>query len=176
MLSRVERLEPLRDDARRESTAIRQVLSEREEQALTAARLSPPPYIVKELGERPREPAKAKAWDQGVKTIESYRQEHGVTDRQGAFGREPRSNSQKAAREAAQRRVREAQLRLGRAPARAGKDDQAEHQARFQHWPLRPRPARLWHRACGRQPPAGVGRCAPLTAAARGGFWAGGSG
>lgn len=33
---------------------------------------------------------------------------------QRAFGREPRSNPQKAAREAAQRRVREAQLRLGR--------------------------------------------------------------
>ncbi len=114
MRSRVERLEPLRDDARRESAAIRQVLTEREEQALTAARLSPPPYIVKELGERPREPAKAKAWDQGVKTIESYRQEHGVTDRRRALGREPQSNSQKAAREAARRRVREVQLRLGR--------------------------------------------------------------
>jgi hypothetical protein len=61
MRSRVERLEPLRDDARRESAAIRQVLSEREEQALTAARLSPPSYIVKELGERPREPVEAKA-------------------------------------------------------------------------------------------------------------------
>jgi hypothetical protein len=114
MRSRVERLEPLRDDARRESAAIRQVLAEREDQALIAARLSPPSYIVKELGERPREPAKVKAWNQGVKTIESYRQEHGVTDGQGAFGREPRSNSQKVAREAAQRRVREAQLRLGR--------------------------------------------------------------
>lgn len=114
MRSRVERLEPLRDDARRESAAIRQVLSEREEQALTAARLSPPSYIVKELGERPSDPAKGKAWDRGVKEIEHYRQEHGVTDKRHAFGREPQSNSQKAAREAAQRRLHDSMRHLGR--------------------------------------------------------------
>jgi hypothetical protein len=46
----------------------------------------------------------------------------------------------------------------------------------FQHWPLSPDPARLWHRARGRQPPVGVGRCAPLTAASRGARLAGRSG
>jgi hypothetical protein len=49
-----------------------------------------------------------------VKEIESYRQEHGVTDKRRVFGREPESISQRAVREAARRRLRETQLRLGR--------------------------------------------------------------
>jgi conjugative relaxase-like TrwC/TraI family protein len=107
-------MEPPGDGARREREIAGQLLAERQEQMLTAVRLSPPSYIVKELGERPSDPAKGKAWDRGVKEIESYRQEHGVTDKRHAFGREPKSISQQAAREAAQRRLRETQLRLGR--------------------------------------------------------------
>jgi hypothetical protein len=97
MQSRVEGLEPLRGDAGRESAAIRQILAEHSEQMLTAARTSPSPYILKELGERPTDPTKAKAWDRGVKTIEGYRSEHGITDKSHALGREPPSRSQQRA-------------------------------------------------------------------------------
>jgi conjugative relaxase-like TrwC/TraI family protein len=101
-------------DARRGQAIARQILAEREERVMTAMRISPPDYIVKELGRRPTDPVKARAWDSGVKGIENYRQENGVTDTQRALGREPQSASQRAAREAAQRRLLEAQRRLGR--------------------------------------------------------------
>jgi conjugative relaxase-like TrwC/TraI family protein len=113
-VAKLERMEPPGSALRRERTIADQLLSEREEQMLTAIRLSPPSYVTKELGERPSDPAKGKAWDRGVKEIEGYRREHGVTDKRRAFGREPESISQRAAREAAQRRLRETQLRLGR--------------------------------------------------------------
>ncbi len=108
------KVEPPTYDARREQAIARQVLAEREERVMTAMRTSPPPYIAKELGERPTDPTKARAWDRGVEGIERYRQENGVTDRQSALGREPQSALQRAAREAAQRRLLEAQRRLGR--------------------------------------------------------------
>jgi hypothetical protein len=110
---KLERMEPLGAVARREREIADQVLAKRTEQALIAARLSPPPYIVKELGERPTDPAKAKTWDIGVKEIESYRLEHGVEDRTSALGREPQGASRSAAREAAQRRLVETRRRLG---------------------------------------------------------------
>jgi hypothetical protein len=114
MAMRAQRkVEPPTYDARRELSVARQVLAEREERVMTAIRVSPPDYIVKELGERPTDPVKAKAWDSGVKGIEGYRHENGITDRQSALGREPQSASQRAARESAERRLRESQRRLG---------------------------------------------------------------
>jgi uncharacterized protein involved in exopolysaccharide biosynthesis len=47
-----------------------------------------------------------------VKDIESYRLEHGVTDKRHALGHEPQGASRSAAREAAQRRLLETQRRL----------------------------------------------------------------
>jgi hypothetical protein len=113
-VAKLEWMEPPGSALRRERAIADQLLAEREEQMLTAVRLSPPSYVVKELGERPSDPAKGKAWDRGAKEIENYRQEHGVTDKRSALGREPHSTSQQAAREAALRRLREAQRRLGR--------------------------------------------------------------
>jgi ATP-dependent exoDNAse (exonuclease V) alpha subunit len=112
-IAKLERMEPPGAVARREREIADQVLAKRTEQALLAARLSPSPYIVRELGERPTDPAKAKTWDSGVKEIESYRLEHGVKDRTHALGREPQGASRSAAREAAQRRLLETQRRLG---------------------------------------------------------------
>jgi conjugative relaxase-like TrwC/TraI family protein len=111
-IAKLERMEPPEALARREREIADQVLAKRTEQALLAARLSPPPYIVKELGERPTDPAKTKTWDSGVKEIESYRLEHGVKDRTSALGREPQGASRSASREAAQRRLLETQRRL----------------------------------------------------------------
>jgi len=113
-VKRLESMEPPTDAVRRECDAIDRLLGEREERMLTAARIQPPTYITHEMGARPADPAKAKAWDRGVKTIEGYRQEHGVTDKRNAFGREPQSPAQQLARERALRQLREAQLRLGR--------------------------------------------------------------
>ncbi len=108
----LEQMEPPTKEARRERELAEQLLAQRSAQALAAARIEPPSYIVKELGERPTEPTKARAWDQGVREIEGYRNEHGVTDTGHAFGREPKG-AERAGREAAQRRLAEVQRRLG---------------------------------------------------------------
>jgi len=99
--------------ARRECEITDQLLTTRSAQALAAARIEPPSYIVKELGERPTDLVKAKAWDRGVQGIESYRLEHGVRDTSHTFGREPQSGAGVAARKAAQRRLADSQRRLG---------------------------------------------------------------
>ena len=79
------------------------VLAERERAATTAARLSPPDYIKRELGERPSDPTKARAWDKAVRGVEGYRVRHGVRDRDNALGPKPKDR----AAQAEQRRVRE---------------------------------------------------------------------
>jgi hypothetical protein len=55
---------------------------------------------------------KAKAWDRSVQGIEGFRLEHGVKDTRSAFGAEPHDAAARMAREAARRRLAEAQRRL----------------------------------------------------------------
>jgi hypothetical protein len=100
--------------ARRELAAAEQVLDERLRLAVLAARLSPPDYITKELGERPSERAKARSWDRGVGLIEGYRQEHGIKDSGRAFGAKPNDSAERAARKQAQRQLQRLQRDLGR--------------------------------------------------------------
>jgi hypothetical protein len=111
--ARLAQMEPPSSAARREREIAGQLLDTRSAQALTAARIEPPAYIVKELGQRPADPAKAKAWDSGVQSIEGYRLGHGVKDTRNALGREPQDAAARAAREAARRRLAETQRRLG---------------------------------------------------------------
>lgn len=120
-LARARQLEPITDTASREKALVGQVLAERRELAMTAARLSPPLYITKELGERPSDPATRKAWEHGVEGIERYRQEHGITNRMRALGPEPRREreSERIAHRLAERRLRERQAQLGREARRA---------------------------------------------------------
>lgn len=99
--------------ARREREIADQLLDTRSAQALAAARIEPPAYIAKELGERPTDPARAKTWDRGVQGVERYRLENGVKDARNAFGREPQDAVARAAREAARRRLAKTQRRLG---------------------------------------------------------------
>lgn len=101
------------DAARREFAVADQVLAERRQLAITAARLSPPTYITKELGERPTDPAKRVAWDRGVAGIERYRQEHGIKDPSKAFGLEAKRGAERARQQAATRRLQEIQRALG---------------------------------------------------------------
>jgi conjugative relaxase-like TrwC/TraI family protein len=113
-IEKLEGMEPPSSELRREREIADQILTKRSEQALAAARIETPSYIVKELGQRPTDPAKARAWDRGVEGIERYRQGFGVKERGSALGAEPTSASQNLAREAALRALREAQLRIGR--------------------------------------------------------------
>ncbi len=53
--------------ARQELAVADQVLAQRRQLAITAARVAPPPYISKERGERPSDPAKRKAWIAGLR-------------------------------------------------------------------------------------------------------------
>lgn len=92
---------------------VAQVLAERRELAVIAVRIAPPAYVTKELGERPADPEKRRSWEAGVRTIEGYRQEHGVKDPDHAFGRDT-SRSAERAREQAQQRLRQSQRELGR--------------------------------------------------------------
>ncbi|HEU4904779.1 MAG TPA: hypothetical protein VFT19_01525 [Solirubrobacterales bacterium] len=112
--ARLSELAPPSPAVRREHEIARQVLAEREEKMLLAARLSPPAYVVKELGERPAEPEKARAWDRGVREIESYRNERSVTDKDSALGPRPEDRFERTSYEHAQNRIREAQRRLDR--------------------------------------------------------------
>jgi conjugative relaxase-like TrwC/TraI family protein len=77
-------------ELRAELAVIDSVLAERRRLAITAARISPPAYVTRALGERPAEPGPRAHWEAGLNAIERYRQEHGVRDRENALGRRPR--------------------------------------------------------------------------------------
>ncbi|MGN6814827.1 MAG: hypothetical protein ACTHK3_01925 [Solirubrobacterales bacterium] len=62
-----------------------------------------PDYIKRELGERPSDPMKARAWDKAVRGIEGYRTRNGVRSKDSALGRKPKE----PAKQAEQRRVKE---------------------------------------------------------------------
>lgn len=101
------------DAARREFVVADQVLAERRQLAITAARISPPTYVTKELGERPKDLTKRDAWNRGVAHIEGYRQRNGVTDQRNAFGKEGKGGAERARQEQARRRLLQTQRELG---------------------------------------------------------------
>jgi len=101
------------DAVRRELAVADRVLVERRQLVITAASITPPPYITSELGERPSDPAKQKVWERGVAHIERYRQEHGVNDPSRALGREAGRAAERARQREAVRRLREMQRVLG---------------------------------------------------------------
>lgn len=111
-VAKLGRMEPSGTEVRREREIAARLLDARSAQALTAARIEPPAYIVEELGERPADSIKARAWDRGVQGVERYRLEHGVRDKGNAFGHEPQGALARATREAAQRRLAEIRRRL----------------------------------------------------------------
>jgi hypothetical protein len=106
----LRQMPPVEHAARRELVAAEQVFDERLQAAVLAARLAPPTYITRELGQRPVDPVKRESWDSGVGKIESYREEHGVTDKSRAFGTRPQERS---APKAAERSLRRIQRELG---------------------------------------------------------------
>jgi hypothetical protein len=118
-----EQLPEVGHKARAKMAVAEHILAERERLAATAARLSPPDYIKRELGERPSDPAKARAWDRAVRGIEGYRTRNGVRDKHSALGAKPKDH----AAQAEQRRVRE---RLQRAQRQLGLKRQLQRAAR----------------------------------------------
>jgi hypothetical protein len=104
------RMAAVEHQARRELAVAEQVLDERLRLAFTAARIAPPAYITKELGERPLDRAKQRTWDRGVAEIETYRQRYDVKDPNRALGRERRREIEQRA---VLRRIHEAQRALG---------------------------------------------------------------
>jgi hypothetical protein len=108
----LEQMEPPGTEVRRERELAEQLLAQRAAQELAVARIEPPPYIVEELGERPVESARARVWDQGVREIEGYRLEHGVTDMARVFGPKPPEPGERLERRNAERRLAHHQRRL----------------------------------------------------------------
>jgi hypothetical protein len=105
-------LPPIREDARRELAAVEEVLTAREQMTRTAARIAPPQYIVAELGQRPTDPAEARAWDRGLTVIETYRRDNGVTDWVSAFGPAAKGGADKARQRKAIERTERVQRQL----------------------------------------------------------------
>ncbi len=105
-------LPELGPDALAELAAVERVIGQRVRAVLTADQLAPPDYIVKELGERPSDPAKQQTWDRAVRRIEGYRLEHGIDDRDAAFGPRPPQGVGRAHWDGEQRRLRDAQRSL----------------------------------------------------------------
>jgi AAA domain-containing protein len=105
-------LPPIREEARRELAAVEEVLAAREQLTRIAARIAPPPYIVADLGQRPTDPAEAKAWDHGLSVIETYRRDNGVSDGASAFGPEPKGGAAKARQRKAMERAERVQRLL----------------------------------------------------------------
>jgi conjugative relaxase-like TrwC/TraI family protein len=112
-------LDPVEHRAQAEAAVIDYLLAERGRAELAALRISPPAYIVKELGERPSDLRKRVIWDRAAEGIEGYRKQHGIGDRDSALGRRPDRGRERAQWEAQQRRLRESQRRLGREQARS---------------------------------------------------------
>lgn len=79
-----------------------------------AAQLEPSEPTFSELGSFPHDdPDKALAWGEGAHAIATYRRRHAIEDSVSALSKRPRDASARADRARAQRRVREAQRKLG---------------------------------------------------------------
>ncbi len=86
---------------------------------LAAERLQPSAMIEKALGERPREADRAALWNEGVETIYSYRQRHGISSRSGEpLGREPHPGQDRSDWVKSQRRLSQVQAALDHTPVR----------------------------------------------------------
>jgi conjugative relaxase-like TrwC/TraI family protein len=100
-------------EARAEVAAIDRILDRRRDLALAAVRVSPPAYIMAELGERPEAGPERVAWDRAVREVEGYRQRHGLGDRDTALGPERQGWPMRSEYREAQKSIRRAQRELG---------------------------------------------------------------
>jgi hypothetical protein len=89
-----------------------QATSRRERALVRAAEVSPPAYVVTELGRPPSAPVERATWRQAVLAVESYREQWGVGDSHRALGERPPSASQHRQWDSARRQLDRAQRRL----------------------------------------------------------------
>ena len=118
LLAEIKRFEAERPPGLDSAQRLEQeLIAERLEQLLrrevAAERLQPSAFVREALGERPTAPRLLEAWNQGVAEIHSYRQAHGVSDRERALGAEPRAGFEHVAWERAAERLEERQHELG---------------------------------------------------------------
>jgi conjugative relaxase-like TrwC/TraI family protein len=99
--------------ARAEQAVAEHLIAERLGRRLAASRVDPPDYVVRELGERPREPEGRQVWDGALAGIERYRQEHGIGDRDSTLGPQPKDVIERRQQERARESIRRAQRDLG---------------------------------------------------------------
>ncbi len=120
---------PLDPSSRLEAALIEKRIERNVRREVAASRLDISQVIYSTLGPFPSDDAdKAAAWDDGAHTIVTYRQRHDVHDEANPLGgKPPRGASAQAERTRAQRRVEDAQRRLGRA-ANRGVQRAANHQ------------------------------------------------
>jgi conjugative relaxase-like TrwC/TraI family protein len=104
------------DPARRlEAVLVDQRIEHLARRDVQAARLEPTNPIYNALGPYPHtDPDKALAWGRGAHEIATYRRRHGITEKYDALGRQPPGAGARAERVRVQRRLAEAQRRLGR--------------------------------------------------------------
>lgn len=96
-----------------ELAMVERVLEERRGLAITAARVSPPDYLITALGEKPSDPADLVVWERGLREVEGYRQIHGVSDRRHALGREQEPGFEQPAYRRSAERIASLQRHLG---------------------------------------------------------------
>ncbi len=106
--------------ARLEAVLIERRIAQLARGDVRAAQLEPSPVMYEALGPFPHHDAeKALAWGDAAHAIATYRRRHGVDDPVNPLGRQPRGAAARAERARAQRRLQDAQRRLGRAGDRS---------------------------------------------------------
>jgi conjugative relaxase-like TrwC/TraI family protein len=101
-----ERPSPLTPAERMELGLIEERMTQLRRRDIALERLDSSPMVREALGERPSDPVKVAAWNEGVDAIYSYRQRHNVrSNERGAVGAEPSGERQRSDWRETQRRL-----------------------------------------------------------------------
>ena len=106
-------------NTRLEAVLVEATIGRNARREVRASQLDPSQIIYDTLGPFPAsDPAKAFAWGDAAHTIATYRHRHDIHDDTHPLGQQPRGAAARAERARAQRRIENAQRRLGRAADR----------------------------------------------------------
>jgi len=110
---------PLSPTLRLEAALIEKRIECLARREVAASRLDPSQVIYSALGPFPDDDPSRVAWGDGAHAIALYRNRHAINDKTDALGKQPRGAAARAERARVQRRVDDAQRRLGRAADRS---------------------------------------------------------